>query len=250
MLTTCPSCQTKLKLADNLVGRQVRCPACQNVFRVQAPAAEVVEVEVLPEAVQPRPAPRPVVVPAPQPVPRRRPEPEPEGEFEGLAEAGADLERGRRLARRGAGALLFATIIDVVAWLLFIVFMITSGAGEAMGERARAGTAVIVALSFVYLIPLIFMGLAAGLLASLRGRGLVITGCVMAFIAALELLPYSIFWGLVIAGAISGPGVQVGRLILPMLILIACVLGLVSSISAGIRGLVTLGKPAVKAAYR
>jgi hypothetical protein len=39
-------------------------------------------------------------------------------------------------------------------------------------------------------------------------------------------------------------------LILPVLILIACVMGLVSSLSAGIRGLVTLGKPAVKAAYR
>jgi hypothetical protein len=243
MLTTCPSCQKKLKLRDDLQGKQIRCPVCQKVFRVEAPAAEV---EVLPEAVQPRPVPRPA---APPPVPRR-PEPEPEGDFAGLAEAGADLQKGRRRARSGAGALLFAVIIDLIAWILFVVILITTGAGDAMDSRAQAGTAVIVVLSILYFLPLIFVGIAAGMLANLRGRGLVITGCIMAFLAAVELLPYAGFWGFVVAAGISGPGVRFERLLLPLLLLTACVLGLVASISAGIRGLVTLGKPAVKAVYR
>ena len=271
MLTTCPSCQKKLKLADNLQGKQVRCPACQQVFRVAAPPPAVAEVEIVPEPVQPRPAPRPVPRPAPPPPPtddpfamtdepparvapragaRRRAEPEPESDFEELAEAGADLEKGRRLARRGAGSLLFAVIIDVIAWVLFVVLLVTTGAGGAMSERARVGMWVIVVLSFLYFLPIIFMAVAAALLSNLRGRGMVITGCIMAFIAAVELLPYAGLWGLVVASGISGPGVRFDLLLLPLLLLIACVLGLVGSISAGIRGLVTLGKPAVKAAYR
>jgi hypothetical protein len=270
ILISCPSCQRKLKLADNLAGKQIRCPACQNVFRVPAPTAEL--AEPAPPNVAPRPAPRPVARPAPPPplpaqaepletleeVPAARavrPAPrrlaEPEEDFEELAEAGADLNKGYRVARRGAGALWFAVGVDVAAWLLFAIFMFTSGAGQVLGNNpnARASVAVTAVLSVLYFIPVIFMGVAAILLGTLRGRGMVITGCVMAFIAAVQLLPYTGLWGFAIAAAISGPNIQFGRLILPMLVLTACVLGLVGSISAGIRGLVTLSKPAVKAAY-
>lgn len=36
--TTCPSCHGQLRVPDDLLGKQVRCPVCQNVFEAAAPA--------------------------------------------------------------------------------------------------------------------------------------------------------------------------------------------------------------------
>src|SRR5258708_22996074 len=38
LLVECPSCGKKLKVPDNLVGRQVRCADCANAFVAEAPA--------------------------------------------------------------------------------------------------------------------------------------------------------------------------------------------------------------------
>jgi hypothetical protein len=58
---TCSSCATKLKVADNLAGRKVKCPKCGTVCPVPAPAA--VGAAAQPMLAAPRPAPR-----APEPV--------------------------------------------------------------------------------------------------------------------------------------------------------------------------------------
>jgi predicted Zn finger-like uncharacterized protein len=35
---SCPSCAAQLRLPDNLLGSEVRCPTCQTIFTAQAPA--------------------------------------------------------------------------------------------------------------------------------------------------------------------------------------------------------------------
>lgn len=60
-VTTCPECEKKLKVPDNLIGRMVRCPGCSKMFKAEADADEA---EAPPrsssrkDAVQERPEPR------------------------------------------------------------------------------------------------------------------------------------------------------------------------------------------------
>jgi hypothetical protein len=280
ILTSCPSCSRKLKLADNLAGKQIRCPACKHVFRVEAALAAE---EAVVEAPAPAPAPAPVPAkarpapapakprPAPPPPPlednpfavaeepparratRRRPaaEPEPEGldQPEAAEAADVELKQGRRAARSAAQSLQLAFLIDVLAYVVFVVLLIMGMSRARGGRDVPLDLIITVPLSILYLVPVIFLAVAGGVLSSLRARGLVITGCIMAFIVGVQLLVYMGFWGLVVAAALN-VGVSVNQLVLPLILLFACVLGLVLSISAGIRGLITLGKPAVKAAYR
>src|SRR5438046_2526064 len=35
-VTTCPKCDKKLKVPDNLIGKKVRCPGCEDTFTAQA----------------------------------------------------------------------------------------------------------------------------------------------------------------------------------------------------------------------
>src|SRR4051794_29982519 len=37
ILVSCPSCHGQLRVGDDLIGRKVRCPACQTVFEAAAP---------------------------------------------------------------------------------------------------------------------------------------------------------------------------------------------------------------------
>src|SRR4051794_26868190 len=47
LAASCPTCQKKLSLAEELAGRSVRCPGCRTVFAAPAPAA--VETEEPPD---------------------------------------------------------------------------------------------------------------------------------------------------------------------------------------------------------
>ncbi|GBD36734.1 hypothetical protein HRbin36_01862 [bacterium HR36] len=66
MLTSCPKCAVRLRVADGKAGKAIRCPKCQNVFRVPemgSPAATSPEPQK-PPVLSPRlPAPSPEAVP-------------------------------------------------------------------------------------------------------------------------------------------------------------------------------------------
>jgi phage FluMu protein Com len=59
----CPQCSKTLQIQDANVGKQVRCPACKNVFRAEPPEDAVMPAseveEVAPAPVRRRPAPPP-----------------------------------------------------------------------------------------------------------------------------------------------------------------------------------------------
>jgi len=132
MLIDCPSCERKLRVPDEFVGRNVRCPGCGETFPAPAPAAapaapsSPAETTPAPEPAPPLnvalklelddgpPAPRPATAAAPQETPRRaeekpprqrrKPEPEDEGwddrprsrrrDFEPCPRCGDDISRG------------------------------------------------------------------------------------------------------------------------------------------------------------
>jgi hypothetical protein len=45
---TCPECSGKLKVADNLAGKKIKCPKCSAVFPVSAPEEEGITAETPP----------------------------------------------------------------------------------------------------------------------------------------------------------------------------------------------------------
>ncbi len=64
ILVACPKCQTKLKVEDNVLGRNIKCPACAAVFAVKAPgsstsAAAPPPAKTAPTAPLPKKAPPP-----------------------------------------------------------------------------------------------------------------------------------------------------------------------------------------------
>ena len=268
---SCPSCQRKLKLADNLQGKQIRCPACQNVFRVQAPDAEV--AELAPQPVPPRPAARPPAPPrqpaveeqlemleeaparpAARPGPRRQAPAE--VDYEELAEAEPDLRQGRRTAKRGALWLQLGFLFALIPYVIFAVMFFglsagwpgPGGRGAASSDAQQYGTALVLGMSVLYFIPVVFVAVAATMLANLKVRGLVITGCVFSFIVALQLLVYTIIWvGAFVQTSRYGTGMMI---LIPLLIAFTSFVGFVLNIVGGILGLITLRKPPVRAAYR
>jgi hypothetical protein len=272
ILTSCSACSRKLKLADNLQGKLIRCPACKGVFRVPAPAAEAAPaVEPAPVAVQPPPAARPAAHPAARPAPRpapppedefseepvrpaprRRPPPPPEDDFEEAPEVGYDAKRGRRIAKRGALWLQLAFLFDLIPYVIFAVmfFGLTSGTrGRGPADReAQFATGLVILMSAVYLIPVVFLAVGATLLANLKGRGLVITACILSFLMAPQLLVYTGIWAFAFREMAR---YSTGMVILvPLAISVTSFIGMILNVVAGIRGLMILGKPEVKAAYR
>src|SRR5262249_3516655 len=43
IFTTCPSCNRALRVPDNLIGADVRCPGCETIFQASAGAPEPVD---------------------------------------------------------------------------------------------------------------------------------------------------------------------------------------------------------------
>lgn len=62
IIVACPSCQGQLRVADDLIGRKVRCPACSSTFEAQEP---------------PKPKAAPPPPPPPPEPPKSRQEPRP-----------------------------------------------------------------------------------------------------------------------------------------------------------------------------
>jgi predicted Zn finger-like uncharacterized protein len=100
IIVACPSCRGQLRVADDLIGRKVRCPACSSTFNAEPPAP----------AAPARAAPEPAVETTPAPVwrnlsleladdppaPREEAAEKPNGELKGAIEL--DMELGDRPA--------------------------------------------------------------------------------------------------------------------------------------------------------
>ena len=95
----CPGCSAKLNAPDSAAGKKIKCPKCQTVCAVPAPAAPAFEVVEDPESAS-KPAPQ-----SARPTPEESPGPEDFAAcgFQGVLAARARparfaLERNRRIA--------------------------------------------------------------------------------------------------------------------------------------------------------
>jgi predicted Zn finger-like uncharacterized protein len=110
---SCPSCQKQLKVPDELIGRQVKCPGCKETFTAQAGAP--------PAAVQEEP----------EPPPRRRPAPPPEEEEEAprrpARRAAQDEEEEHPSRRRRSGGAALQPHRGVMILVLGILSIVCCG---------------------------------------------------------------------------------------------------------------------------
>src|SRR5437899_1406496 len=102
-LIQCPSCDRKLRVPDNLIGKKVKCPSCSKTFVAAAaeedlPTAPLLEEEAPPKAVRrkPRSLPEDEGIEERPSRPRRRPAPPPEDEDEDDDEDEEPRSRRRR----------------------------------------------------------------------------------------------------------------------------------------------------------
>jgi predicted Zn finger-like uncharacterized protein len=149
----CPSCQKQLKVPDEYIGRNVKCPGCKETFMAQAEAKS---------------APPPPPPPAQEEIlekPRKKPAPPPEEEEEAprpakrrqaaVVDDDEEEERPSRRSRRGAfephrgvlilllgiGALVFIPLLGPVAWILGNIDLKAMDAGR-MDPEGRQMTQI------------------------------------------------------------------------------------------------------------
>lgn len=243
MMTACPSCSKQLNVPETAVGKKVRCPGCQQVFEVGAGGKGPAQhVQATP------PAPRPV--PA-RPAPVSRPEPE-EDDFADMP-VRSNGGGARRIASSGAMWLRIGGIFTIVVVVLNIISQFIQPAAPQMGGNdgaQAAGKLLGIACVFVLLVlPAIFMLIGAGNLSNLKGRGMVVTGAVFAFILSVVYLGFFALLLLAIIGLMS-LGIPMGGVMLILFGLAFMYLaGMILALLGGIKALTTLGRPEVKAAY-
>ena len=71
LLVTCPKCNSKIKVSDDLVGRDVKCPKCHTTFRVPT-AVDDLALPIGLDELQTFPAIGPIAVPVAVPARRER----------------------------------------------------------------------------------------------------------------------------------------------------------------------------------
>jgi predicted Zn finger-like uncharacterized protein len=210
----CPSCNAALRVPENLLGKNVKCPKCQKTF-----LAEMGELDELEEVVD-EPAPRA----------RRRPQPPddeeelpPDEEFE---EENEDRPRRRRRGGRRraeaeakvagpAIALIVLGIFDLVLVVLGLLLrllgvglMAAGAAGHAVNANTiahLAGGTVGTIIGTVCAVAILMGGLK---MKKLENYGSVMTACILAILPFGNCccigLPLGI-WGLVV---LNKPGVK------------------------------------------
>lgn len=278
MQQSCPSCGKTLRLPDTVpAGAKVRCPACQTVFSVGEPPTNVIASSAA--AVPPR-APEPVDSPPERSERDDRPErparPWQRGRDRDYDEDDrrrrdydrddrrprrrmdedddADLEDAREAARgparRGSIWMVVAGFFAILTAAINMgsTFAVPDGPGgrnfrnpdEAAGFFVGVGCVFLVFAVFV-----VFIFVGASQLAKLGSKGLVITGCVMAFLFTL------IFSFGVCANGIGLFAPIPGNL-KPMLLLclINSGLGLTFNLIGGIMGLVGIANRDASRYYR
>jgi hypothetical protein len=229
-------------MPEDMAGKQVRCPLCSHVFQVSGPG---------PAPSQPGPPPPPArgEYDYDQPGPRSGPPSRPGGYDE--RRGGYDEPRGYDEARGGydsyspyqaAGRnsaavwLLIAGILDLLVLLIFYVFVFT------VDRRPPPPDAIFLITLFAlifYIAPLVFLFIAAGVVRG-RGTGLVITGSVMAFVLAFELLFLVGGFAIALLVSLSSPfrHERVPATV-PIIVLVGLA-ALVISIIAGVRALMAI----------
>jgi uncharacterized protein YbaR (Trm112 family) len=245
MLLACPHCRGQLNIPDNAAGMQLQCPMCKGVF--QAPAAQ--------QAV--RPAPQPVPQPPQAPPLRHAPSPAPAGDPFSFDQEDShrdrgydDRDQGYSQPRRyyggplgggtsltlGATLLIVAAVVDLI---LSFVMIARFGLPGALLGRVLVMWFVISGLLFI--LPSVFMFVAAGKFRQGRAKGLVITGCILAIVAGAIILV------LVVLALASGQLARADGILL-MNVLLRLGAGVTALIS-GIMTLVSLGNPRVQEAF-
>src|SRR5262245_45878044 len=156
--TTCPSCHRPLRVPDNLIGQDVKCPGCQTIFRVEdeagqppplpGPADDAIReqppaTETTPETFREQAGER--TAPPPLPPPPEDRDLEDEEELERDEERVYERRRVRREQRareRVAGpanALMVTGGLSIAASLLNVVRIALGGAQMAGGGGAPGG---------------------------------------------------------------------------------------------------------------
>ncbi len=195
--SNCPNCQTRVRIPESLLGKSVKCPKCQTVFRAEASEAPLPYEEV----------------PEDEPRPRRRPRPAPvEDEYDDRYEEADDYEPqprrrgGRRRAAQAAKAPAIAlTIVGGLGLLYGLINVVSVLAGRGLqfapaGNPAafRAGLIVGATLSLIWGIVVTLAGV---MMLTMKSYGTAMTGVIFAMLpcnpGCLLGLPFGI-WGLVV----------------------------------------------------
>lgn len=207
---TCSSCGATLRVPETLLGKNVKCPKCQNTFRAEAPAPAE------PEEAEER------IADAPVRSSSRRSAPPPEEYDDEAPPEDEDEDRPRR-GRRGrgrsaeaaslvAGPAIALMVVGGLAIALSIVSLLLNilgvGLAAAGSGRAGAGAQPDLAANAVSGIGGAIFGLCWGSLITvgavkmkgLSSYGMAMTSCIVAMLpcnlCCLLGLPFGI-WGLV-----------------------------------------------------
>jgi LSD1 subclass zinc finger protein len=236
----CPSCRRALNVPDAMVGQQVRCPLCNHVFQASGQAD-------LP------PPPPASYSPPPERAPAARDdydrpggwsprEPSRPGRPDDADDRGYDDLPPLTTPDRGIGGTVWMVVagaFDLLVLVAFFVFVLT------VDNRPPPAYVflmfALLALVF-YVAPIVFFFVAAAVMRSPRGDGLIITGSVMAFIVAVELLILAVIFGIGMMVALDSPMRRMPAMVPVMFVL--SIVGVALTITAGVRALVALGRPA------
>jgi hypothetical protein len=135
---SCPNCQKTLRLPENMLGKRVRCPGCQETFVAAAPEEEPVEPVEEEEGVQERPS------------QRSRPRRDEDGDRDrdrrrrrrNNEEDDDEIVRGRphrggTVLTLGILALVFAFCCPLVCWIVGGIGLSMAGADLGLMARRR-----------------------------------------------------------------------------------------------------------------
>jgi hypothetical protein len=139
--------------------------------------------------------------------------------------------------------MLVAFVFNLFAYVIYMA--IAFGVASDFARMGRGGEPILAILivTTAFLVPSVFILVGSIMLGSLRGKGLVIVGCIMAFVTSAELVVYLALNFPIMKAVFEalGLGVPIGLIIIPLLHYLSCILALVFGIGGGIRGLLPLG---------
>ncbi len=241
----CPSCSRALNVPDSMVGQQVRCPLCNHVFQASGQPAPPSSPGYTPPAERPPPAGDDYNRPGGWAPPRAPARSRPYDDYDDRG-YGGDVPPPLT-ADRPAGAavwLIVAGVLDLLVLVAFFVFLFT--VDNRPPPAAAFMIMAVMALVF-YVVPIVFFFVAAAVMRSPRGDGLIITGSVMAFIIALELLILVVIFGIGMMVELSSPWRRMPAMV--PVIFILSIAGLALTITAGVRALIALQRPRPRSGY-
>lgn len=245
----CPTCKKPLQIPESAQGKQVRCPLCQGIFQVgvvAVPAAPPPQAIVLPSP--PPPPPTPIHAPPPSPAPEQAfdfagngpPDQRDELDFDRSDEEGTMRIRARGRARAVASLVYGSVALDFLVALIFTASLFLNNA-----PRYRMAALLFFYVIFIPLVVFIIIGAAN--LTNLANRGLVLTGGIMALIGGALLAIWSLILLLAIFRLVAMVGVGPLMWLLP--ILLAYAGGATLNIIAGVKVLVVICRPEVRACF-